>query len=66
MTRPGRPRRAVPIGTLTAVAALLLADLFIFNTLEFWTGSNPMASRDTPQTETVALNDSHTMIMIHA
>ena len=42
-----------------------LADLFIFNTLEFWTGSNPMASRDTPQTETVALNDSHTMIMVN-
>jgi hypothetical protein len=40
-----------------------VADLFIFNALEFWTGSNPMASRETPQTKEVALGENHTMRM---
>jgi len=40
-----------------------LADLWIFNSLEFWTGSNPLASRETPQTKEVALGDSKTMFM---
>ncbi len=41
----------------------MLADLFIFNVLEFWTGSNPIASRDSPQTKEVALSESKTMVM---
>ena len=40
-----------------------LADLFIFNLLEFWTGSNPMASRENPQSKEVALSESKTMLM---
>lgn len=37
-----------------------LADLFIFNSLEFWTGSNPMASNAQPTDKTVALEDGTT------
>lgn len=37
-----------------------LADLFIFNSLEFWTGSNPMASNAQPSEKTVALEDGTT------
>ncbi len=40
-----------------------LADLFVFNALEFWTGSNPLASRETPQSKEVALGEGKTMFM---
>jgi hypothetical protein len=40
-----------------------LADLFVFNALEFWTGSNPLASRETPQSKEIALGEGKTMFM---